>query len=241
MSYHLLAPRGAPYYTSSEMPDQDSPSVAETEELRLFPLNLVLFPGMSLPLHIFEERYKLMIGECLDGDMPFGIVLIREGPEVGGPATPHKVGTAARIARVERLEKGQMNLQTKGERRFRIQKITQELPFLMARVEYLKDEGGEDLGDLTAEAAGLLAEYWKVLTGLKGGWTSQVEILEEPIALSYAIAQSLARPPRVGQYLLQVPTVKERLELEIPLLKERLDLARKELAKRNSYHGPRLN
>ena len=54
-----------------------------TEELRLFPLNTVLFPGVKLPLRIFEERYKLMIGECLEEEAPFGVVLIQDGQEVG--------------------------------------------------------------------------------------------------------------------------------------------------------------
>ena len=57
-------------------------------QLSLFPLNLVLFPGMPLPLHIFEERYKAMIGDCVEREQPFGIVLIKEGQEVGDPAEP---------------------------------------------------------------------------------------------------------------------------------------------------------
>ena len=69
-------------------------------QLSLFPLNVVLFPGMPMPLHIFEERYKAMIGECVDREEPFGIILIKEGQEVGEPAEPVKVGTTARIVQV---------------------------------------------------------------------------------------------------------------------------------------------
>ena len=58
----------------------------EQRELPLFPLNVVLFPGMRLPLHIFEDRYKLMIGTCMVTDQTFGVSLIQSGPEVGGPA-----------------------------------------------------------------------------------------------------------------------------------------------------------
>ena len=68
------------------------------ELLPLFPLNTVLFPNMVLPLHVFEERYKLMINTCLAQDKPFGVVLIYSGTEAGGPAVPHSVGTVARIA-----------------------------------------------------------------------------------------------------------------------------------------------
>ena len=112
----------------------------ELVELSLFPLNLVLFPGMSLPLRIFEERYKLMISECLEKNLPFGVVLIKEGMEVGGLAEPHKVGTTARIIKSERQEGGQYSLQTIVEKRFGIHQITQETPFLVGKVEYLEDE-----------------------------------------------------------------------------------------------------
>ena len=64
-------------------------------DLRLFPLNTVLFPGMRMPLHIFEERYRIMIRECIEEDAPFGVLLIKAGAEVGSGAVPHDVGTVA--------------------------------------------------------------------------------------------------------------------------------------------------
>ena len=85
-------------------------------ELRLFPLNTVLFPKMPLPLHIFEERYKLMITECMEADEPFGVVLIEEGSKAFGPlAQPHAVGCTARVVQVESLEDGRMNIITIGQ------------------------------------------------------------------------------------------------------------------------------
>ena len=83
-------------------------------------MNTVLFPSMVLPLHIFEERYKLMINNCLAQDKPFGVVLIYSGSEVGDSAIPHPVGTVARIANWEWLPDGRMNILTAGARRFRI-------------------------------------------------------------------------------------------------------------------------
>src|SRR5581483_3931480 len=69
--------------------------------LRLFPLNTVLFPGAVLNLHVFEERYRRLIAECLDTGEAFGVVLLREGEEAGDPdAVPHDVGTTAEIAEV---------------------------------------------------------------------------------------------------------------------------------------------
>src|SRR5919198_4841137 len=106
-------------------------------ELPLFPLNVVLFPGMRLPLHIFEERYKLMIGTCMVTDETFGVALIKSGQEVGGPAAVHPVGTTARIIQVERLPEGRMNLVAVGVERFRlVERLTDE-PYARGRVELL--------------------------------------------------------------------------------------------------------
>src|SRR5215510_2241307 len=89
--------------------------------LPLFPLEqVVLFPGMPLPLRIFEERYKVMIGACQVTDQLFGVVLIRSGKEVGAPAEPERVGCTARMHRVERMPDGQMFILTMGEQRFRL-------------------------------------------------------------------------------------------------------------------------
>ena len=107
--------------------------------LPLFPLNLVLFPGMDLPLHIFEERYRNMIGECLENDTPFGVVLIKEGPEVGAPAEPERIGTSTRILRSEILDQGRMNIMTKGQQRFEIEEIVQRVPHVVGLVRYLVD------------------------------------------------------------------------------------------------------
>jgi Lon protease-like protein len=223
------------------MSAQEPQTPSEPEELRLFPLNLVLFPGMALPLRIFEERYKIMIEECLDEDLPFGVLLIKEGPEVGSGAMPHTVGTIARITQAKRLEEGRFRLQTRGESRFRLREVTQDEPFLMGNVEYLEEGNPGPLEDLTDSARDLLSEYWKILVCIKGGWVNNVETPQEPVPLSYAVAQTVARPALVGQYLLQLSSAKERLERAIPLLEERLGLAKEELSKQRPYQGPRLN
>jgi Lon protease-like protein len=100
------------------------------QNIPLFPLGTVLFPKQYLPLHIFEERYKLMIGECLRDQSRFGVVLIRAGREAGGPAVPFETGTTARIVDMESLEGGRMNIKTIGERPFHITRITQQLRWI---------------------------------------------------------------------------------------------------------------
>ena len=89
-------------------------------DLPLFPLNCVLFPNELLPLHIFEERYKAMINNCLDGVPEFGVVLIKSGSEVGGQADPHLVGTVARIRQTQGLDDGRMMIVVVGKQRFHV-------------------------------------------------------------------------------------------------------------------------
>jgi uncharacterized protein len=105
-------------------------------DLPLFPLNTVLFPGMQLQLHIFEERYKSMINDCITEEKPFGVVLIQSGQESSAPiAKPHDVGCMAQITQVERLPFGRMNIVAIGQQRFRINFIIKQHPYLLADVE----------------------------------------------------------------------------------------------------------
>jgi Lon protease-like protein len=93
---------------------------AVPDEISLFPLHTVLFPGGLLPLRVFEPRYMEMVSACLRGNEPFGVCLIREGREVGAPAVPHSVGCLARIAQWDMQQLGVLNIVARGERRFRI-------------------------------------------------------------------------------------------------------------------------
>ncbi len=213
----------------------------ELAELPLFPLNLVLFPGMPLPLHIFEERYKAMIGDCLRNDTPFGVPLIRSGQEAGEAAEPHRIGSTARVLRSELLEQGRMNIITKGERRFEIIEITQQEPHVAALVRLMDEPVGDDFAGITPE---LTAEYTKLIRGLmtlSGGYTAQVTVPENPVDLSYMIAANLDAPVPVRQELLEAPTAADRLNRLIPLLKRRNHALQEEITRQNPFKGPRLN
>jgi Lon protease-like protein len=106
------------------------------KEMPLFPLNTVLFPGMPLQLHIFEERYKQMVGYCVDTGSPFGVVLIRQGQEANGPvAEPFMYGCSARITNLEPLDGGRYNLSAVGQERIRILTLKQDKPYLSALVQ----------------------------------------------------------------------------------------------------------
>ena len=220
-------------------PHEESPD--GLTRLALFPLNLVLFPGMELPLHIFEERYKDMIGECLEQDVPFGVVLIKEGLEVGAPADPERIGTSTRILRSEILDQGRMNIVTKGERRFEIEEIIQRVPHVVGRVRFLVELEGEGCAELIPQINDEYVNLVKNLTALTGGYTSRVDIPEDPIELSYAIAGNLNLEPHLRQSLLVTETAATRLFDLIPLLKQGNETLRKQITERNPFQGNRLN
>ncbi len=230
-----------PYYTLARMDEEATRPDESLKELPLFPLNTVLLPEMPLPLHIFEERYKLMIGRCIEEKSSFGILLINEGEEVGGGADPFDVGTTAHIIQVERLEEGRMNILVRGERRFRLVERLGESPYLVGRVEYLPEEEGIVTAEVLERAQGLFAEYARGMAGLRGGWVRQPKMPQELHHLSYAIAGYLELPSRVRQRLLELPTASERLSQEVPLLERGVEWVKEELVKRRPFTGPRLN
>ena len=217
----------------------------ELSELALFPLNLVLFPGMRLPLHIFEERYKAMIGACIEGEEPFGVLLIKEGRESGEPAEPVQVGTTARITQVNRLEEGRLNILTQGERRFELVEVIQTRPHMVGLVRYLEEESGEVLEPLLVEIREEFATFLKHLATVAGGWNSRVELPEEPLQLAAEVIASLSSsievPTEVRQRLLETPRVQSRLELVLPLLKQGNELMQEKAEQSNPFRGYRLN
>ncbi len=195
-----------------------------TELLPLFPLNTVLFPSMVLPLHIFEERYKLMINTCLAQDKPFGVVLIYSGTEVGGPAIPHPVGTVARIANWEWLPDGRMNILTAGERRFRIvEYASSEHPYLVGAVEYWDDEPVEfsGLSKLVDDVSHNFVDYLTLILSLADQALpiSQLQLPVDPSMLSYHVASNLQIDMNEKQELLEEPSAVARLQRELMLLR----------------------
>jgi Lon protease-like protein len=114
-------------------------------ELPLFPLHAVLFPGVALPLHIFEERYRSMVAHCIAAGEPFGVVLIKDGREVGNsPVSLAQVGTTAIIRQAGRYPDGRLDIVTVGGRRFRIDELHEDRePYLVGEVEILDEPIGE--------------------------------------------------------------------------------------------------
>jgi Lon protease-like protein len=221
--------------------------MTDTGPLPLFPLASVLFPGMLLPLHIFEPRYRLLLQRSLQRDEPFGIVLIKSGQEVGGSAEPHRVGTTARVVGSTPLPGGRSFIIARGERRFEIGKVdTDREPYLIGEVRYIDEDDGQDAAELADRAADSFGQY---LTGLLATSTdarteSPLHEIREgtPSEVSYRIAGGLGIDAAERQRLLETEKTGPRLE-SLLLLLERENTLLKELVLRLRARGegPPLN
>jgi len=195
------------------------------EELPLFPLRTVLFPHATLRLHVFEERYRIMVHECLRTDAPFGIALIREGEETGS-AEPYLVGTVARITKVETYDDGRMDIEVMGERRFRIRALDEDSrPFLLGHVETIDEHGDLDPLDATVLEAreafvALVQRYFE-----RQRFAVQVVFPPDPQMLSFTIANQLPVEDLVKQRLLEISDTLDRFEEMLPFLRAALQAA----------------
>lgn len=188
-------------------------------EIPLFPLSVVLFPGMALPLHIFEPRYREMTQDCLDSDTPIGIVLAL--PEsVHLDERPARVGTCARIADYTRLPDGKYNLLAIGIERFEILEVRHTRSYLTAQVRPLHDapETGA-LDSLTDEARAQLEQYLRIVLALVGSEESrEIHIPTDPEDLSYLLAMCLACEDDEKQRLLEMTSLRARLQRGLDVL-----------------------
>lgn len=190
-------------------------------ELPLFPMNTVLFPGMVLSLHIFEERYKLMINRCLEEERSFGVLLIREGKEVGGSAVPYEVGTTTTIAGLSRLEGGRMDIVTIGTERFRLRSLRHDQPYLVGETEPwpLTGANSEQAQNQVGPVRALLRQYMSLLAQAQGHKIDIDEMPDDPRTLALATAMILQLPLPQKQRLLDQPTVPHLLRAERAIMR----------------------
>lgn len=174
-------------------------------ELPLFPLGTVLFPGMPLPLHIFEPRYQQMISFCIEQKSAFVVALIRSGREALGPvAETFEVGCTARIREVSPIGEGRLNLQTIGAERVRVLSINNERDYAVCQAEAFPsaDQNAITTEELAAELRPLIHTYIKILTA-----TERVEIPNlmalPPTKLIWLAADLLQIRPGKKQQLLE--------------------------------------
>ncbi len=196
--------------------------------LPLFPLRTVLFPGMTLPLHIFEPRYRLMIEECLSASGPFGIVLIRSGREVGEAAVPHVVGTLAHISSVERLADGRFNIEAVGQQRFRILGLQHDRAYLAGTVEEFPLEGAEasEARRLAAALVPWLVRYLRLLGEKSGGKLDRGQLPSDAASIGYLAGIVAQIPMTEKQLLLSMATATELLDHERAIYRRETALLR---------------
>jgi Lon protease-like protein len=202
-------------------------------EIPVFPLGVVLFPHMPLPLHIFEERYRQMMRDCRESGTGFGIVAIREGHEVGRAASPHRVGTLAQLRNVEELGDGRFNILVVGKTRYRIGRLSRRKPYLTAEVEYLQDSTGDEriTASLVRRVTTAFRRYADLLRTLAGETPSQLDLPNDPELLSYLVAATLQVENSHKQTLLEVDSATDRLAGCMVLLSRELTLLDQRLAR----------
>ncbi len=195
------------------------------DDIPLFPLHVVLFPDMPLPLHIFEPRYREMILRCREEKSPFGITLIQNGADIGAEAVPRQVGTLARIAQYEELPDGRMNILVFGESRFRIARTFHDKPYLSAAVEPIGEEeaDAERVESDFHSVAGLFRTYLEALFAMTGRTLSTLQLPQDPEYLSYAVASVLQVPPHEKQTLLEMTDTSRRLQREQEILQTEIE------------------
>ena len=193
-----------------------------SRELPLFPLGTVLFPGATLPLRIFEDRYKEMLRHCLDNDRRFGVVLIREGVEAGGAATPYDVGTVARITDIGAPSRGSLPISVVGEQRLRILKLDRSMSYLSGEIEVLEEDDGSTVDqDILGQAVSEAQRFLSTMLAAQGAWHSAMRIPNDALVLSYFIGiLANSAPERSRQRLLAADDTTARLQAGIALLEE---------------------
>jgi Lon protease-like protein len=193
-----------------------------TERLPLFPLGTVLFPGLVLPLHLFEERYRRLVRDLLERPEPrrFGVVGIELGHEVGAESARRLagVGCVAEVHAVTPHPDGRYDIVTVGGRRFRLKRIDRSLPYLCGDVEFLPEEAGTGAEPLAHRVRLLYQLYRHRLAAAGAEIAEPVDLPEDPVRLSYLIAAAVVLDGPDKQRLLEAEDAARRLRAERDLL-----------------------
>jgi Lon protease-like protein len=194
------------------------------EMLPLFPLGAVLYPGMLLPLHIFEERYRQLVRDLLDGAEPrrFGVIAIRKGRETGidGVHSLYEIGCTATLRRVDRHEDGRFDIVTAGTRRFRLLGLDETRPYLQGEVELLAEEPADPTvaGPAVRVIQAAFREYLDALTEWGGATVRVEELPDEPELLSFLVSAAMVIDLPERQALLAESDTLRRMAMQRALL-----------------------
>jgi uncharacterized protein len=208
--------------------------------LPAFPLGSVLVPGLVMPLHIFEPRYRAMVRDLLvqpQEQQEFVVVAIREGQEVGrdGVRAVHEIGTIASLQEVTPYEDGRFDIVTVGTERVRISDLTTTPPadndgtpdagYALVTVTPIAENPGEDADIVAAAVRSAFAAYRVLLTGADADATTDVDDLpDDPGVLSYLVAAALVLDLPDRQRLLEIPDDASRLRAELRRIRQEIAL-----------------
>jgi ATP-dependent Lon protease len=225
--------------------------VRGVRELPLFPLPLVLFPGVPLPLHIFEERYRRLLADVRVSNNLFGLSYF--DPNVGideRPAVGH-VGCATEVIEVQSLPDGRSNILTVGIARFRISEyIERDEPYLVARVEFFEDEAPPDLqllGKRATEVTEMFMRIARAMRAINNERGTPPELpQDDPERLSFLVAAVVEMDAESKQQLLELRSTSERLRRLYTLLSQAVGAYESrarthELARGNGHAGNKLD
>ena len=226
-----------------------SDMVRGVSELPLFPLSVVLFPGVPLPLHIFEPRYRQMLKDIQAGDSLFGLSYFdaststREVPAVGS------IGCVAKVTDTQGFPDGRSNILTVGLIRFRIEEYVERgSPYLVVRVSYFEDnvENEDALQETSREVADTFTRIARAVRTINDERANLPDIADtDPERLSFLVAAAIEVEPEIKQGMLELRSTSERLRRLRDILVRAVsgyeERARvHELAKRNGHSGKRV-
>jgi len=189
-----------------------------------------------LPLHIFEDRYRLMIRRCLAEDLPFGVVLIKHGPEVGAEAEPHEVGTIAHIRKSSHQPDGTIDIITVGQERFCIDRLIHDQPYLRGEVKTLPMREPADpdaVATLAERVRDGVSRYIKLIAEAAGLQIQVDAMPEAPQQLGYLAGVAMQIDNREKQEILANSSLPKVLAQEIQLLNRENALLRWMIAQRD--------
>ena len=202
----------------------------------LFPLRTVLFPGMPLPLRIFEERYRIMIRELITSGGDFGVLLIREGEEVGGGARPFSYGTLARIVEWEETQGGRYVIEARGTQRFKLLQMLPPRPYPYGEVELLDDFDGASTPQLLHAVETVRTTfplYFRLALTLTNQWAQSMKLPTRAHELVNFIGPWLQIEEESKQRLLEFESAQDRVAHLAEVLDELLSTAREEVDEHN--------
>lgn len=199
-----------------------------TDRLPLFPLNSVLYPGLVLPLNVFEERYRALVRDLLalpEDERRFGVVALRAGREVGelpveAVDAVFPLGCTAQVATIRPHADGRFDVMATGATRFRLLSVDESGPYLVGEVEYLDEPKGDDAAVLGHAVTRAFTDYQRRLLGAQGRTMTELpELPEEPVVLSYLVAAAMVLDLPDKQSLLVARDTTLRLREELSLLR----------------------